>query len=104
MNLIPNPHKEQQRETLRAANSVAENAKKAMASATEAAKAYHKVRDNWQAAQQWLADPSAPPGAGSQAVQDVIDAGLAAAKLMDPKEAAELNKICNDGNFKKGGL
>jgi len=72
-------------------------AKKALESATAAAQAYHKVRDNWQAAQQWLADATAPPGAGSKAVQDVIQAGVETSALMDPKDAAELQKICSEG-------
>ena len=90
--------KKQQLETLKAANDVEIKAAKALESATAAAHAYHKVRDNWQAAQQWLADPTAPPGPGSQAVLDVIQAGVAAAALMDPKEAAELQKISSEGN------
>ena len=62
------------------------------------------VRDNWQAAQQWLADPTAPPGDGSKAAAEIIEAGLSAAELMDPKEAQELRKICNDAKAKLAKL
>ena len=72
--------RDQMRATLAAANDVESEANKALVGAMEAADAYHKVRDNWQQAQQWLADSSAPVGEGSEAVQKVIDAGRQAAK------------------------
>lgn len=62
------------------------------------------MRDNWQAAQQWLADPTAPPGDGSKAAAEIIEAGLSAAELMDSKEAQELRKICNDAKAKLARL
>ena len=58
------------------------------------------MRDNWQAAQQWLADSSAPVGEGSKAVQSVIDAGRQAAKLLSGKERQELENICNSAEDK----
>ena len=58
------------------------------------------MRDYWQAAQQWLADSSAPVGEGSKAVQSVIDAGRQAAKLLSGKERQELENICNSAEDK----
>ena len=58
----------------------------------KAADAYHKVRDNWQQAQQWLADSSAPVGEGSEAVRKVIQAGQEAALLLPQKERQELQE------------
>ena len=58
------------------------------------------MRDYWRAAQQWLADSSAPVGEGSKAVQSVIDAGRQAAKLLSGKERQELENICNSAEDK----
>merc|ERR1719204_2302276 len=92
--------RDQMKATLAAANKVESEANKALTGAMEAADAYHKVRDNWQAAQQWLADSSAPVGEGSKAVQSVIDAGRQAAKLLSGKERQELENICNSAEDK----
>jgi len=90
----PSEQREQMKTTLAAANKVESEAAKALSGAMKAADAYHKVRDNWQQAQHWLADSSAPVGEGSQAVRKVIDAGKEAALLLPQKEREELHAIC----------
>jgi vinculin len=92
--------KSQQLATLQSANEVEEKAKQAMEQGSAAARAYHKVRDNWQAAQQWLADSSAPSGPGSKAVVDVLEAGKSAGALMNAKDKAEMDRLAAQGKDK----
>ena len=92
------------RTTLAAANNVESEAARALSGAMRAADAYHKVRDNWQQAQQWLADSSAPVGEGSEAVRKVIEAGKEAALLLPQKEREELQAICRQAEEKLAKL
>lgn len=92
--------KSQQLATLQSANEVEEKAKQAMEQGSAAARAYHKVRDNWQAAQQWLADSSAPSGPGSKAVGEVLEAGKSAGALMNAKDKAEMDRLAAEGKDK----
>ena len=91
-------HTEQENQieaTKKRAKEIESEANRTLLNSIKAAEAHHTVKHNLNNGLEWLKDPEAKTGKGSEAIHETINAGRQAANLLTGKAKAELDSLCS---------